>query len=55
MSVNGKNIHEIEVFLESNLTFKIRIFIWGLANNLHTHTYKKYEKSGKFIILSNLI
>ena len=30
-----KNIHEIGVFLDSNLNFKIRAFIWGLAKDLH--------------------
>ena len=32
MSMNGKNIHEIGVFLDSNLNFTIRVFTWGLAS-----------------------
>ena len=35
MFINGKNIHEIGVFLDSNLNFTIKVFIWGLANDLH--------------------
>ena len=50
MSINGKNIHEIGVFLDSNLNFAIRVFTWGLANDLHI--CKNCEKP---IILSNLI
>ena len=50
MSINGKNINEIGVFLDSNLNFTIRVFTWGLAN--HLYIYKNYKKP---IILSNLI
>ena len=53
MSINGKNIHEIRIFLDSNLNFTIRLFTWGLAYDLHI--CKKYEKPAKHIFLSNLI
>ena len=53
MLINGKNIHEIGVFLDSNLTFTIMVFIWGLADDLHI--CRKHEKPAKHIILSNLI
>ena len=53
MSINGKNIHQIGVFLDSNLNFTIRVFTWGLANDLYI--CKKYEKPAKNIYLSNLI
>ena len=53
MSINGKNIHVIGVFIGNNLNFRIRDFTWGLANN--RHICKNYEKPGKHIILSNLI
>ena len=53
MSVNGKNIPEIGVFLDSNLNFTIRAFTWGLANGLHINRY--YEKNTKHIIMFNLI
>ena len=56
MSTNGKNVHEIpeiEVFLDSNLDLKIRVFTWGLVSDLYI--CKKYEKSAKYIIPSNLI
>ena len=36
---NVDEIHEIEVFLGSNLNFTIRIFTWGLAN--YDNIYKK--------------
>ena len=49
----GKNIHEVRVFLDINLSFTIRVFIWGLAKDLHICT--KYEKHAKHIIMSNLI
>ena len=48
MSINRKNIRKIGVFLDSNLNFKIRAFIWILGNDLHI--CKK-----PCIILSNLI
>ena len=38
MSINGKNIHkipEIEVFLNGDLNFTIRVFTWVPANDLH--------------------
>ena len=35
MFINGKSIHGIGVFLDRNLNFTIRVFIWGLANDLH--------------------
>ena len=38
MSTNGKSIREIPeigVFLDSNLNFTIRVFTWGLENDLH--------------------
>ena len=38
MSIDGKNIYEIpemRVFLDGNLNFRIRVFTWGLANDLH--------------------
>ena len=54
ISINGNNIHEIGVFLGSNLKFIMRVFTRGLANDLHI-CQKKYEKSAKYIILSNLI
>ena len=50
MSINGKNIHEIGVFLDSNLNFTIRVFTWGLTNDLDI--CKNYKKP---IILSNLV
>ena len=56
MSINGKNIHDIEVVLDSNMNFTIRVYqiiTWGLANNLHI--YKTYEKLAEHIILSNSI
>ena len=34
MSINGENVHEkseIELLLDSNLNFTIRVFSWGLA------------------------
>ena len=34
MSINGK-YSEIGVFLDSNLSFTMTIFTWGLANDLH--------------------
>ena len=52
MSINRKKINETGVFLDNNLSFKIKVFISGLANDLHIH--KKYEKSTKLIIPSNL-
>ena len=51
MSINGKNIHKIGVFLDSNLNFTIRVFTWDLVNDLHI--CKIYEKPAKYIILSN--
>ena len=48
MSINGKNIHEIGVFLDSNLNFAIRVYTWGIANDLHI--CKNYKKP---IILPN--
>ena len=53
MFINVKNILDIEVFLDSNKNFTIRVFTWGLANNLHI--YKNYEKLAEHIILSNSI
>ena len=50
MSIDGKNIHEIGVFLDSNLNFTIRVFTWDLANDLCI--CKNHVKP---IILSNLI
>ena len=50
MPINGKKIHKIVVFLDSNVSFTIRVFTWGLANDLHI--CKNYEKP---IIPSNLI
>ena len=50
MSVNGKNIHEIlviGVFVDSNLNFTIRIFTFGVTNDLQT--CKKYAKPAKLI------
>ena len=35
MFITGKTTHGIGVFLESNLNFTIRVFVWGLANDLH--------------------
>ena len=35
MSNNGKKIHEIGIFLDRNLNFTIRVFVWSLANDLH--------------------
>ena len=35
MSINGKKYSEIEVFLDSNLSFTIRAFTWSLPNDLH--------------------
>ena len=35
MFITGKTTHGIGVFLESNLNFTIRDFVWGLANDLH--------------------
>ena len=52
-SINEKNINEIGFFLDSNLNFTIRVFTWGLTNDLHL--CKKYEKPAKHVILSNLI
>ena len=46
-----KNIHGIGVFLDSNLNFTIRVFIWGLANDLDI--WKKMKTLQKRIILSN--
>ena len=48
MSING-NTSEIGVFLDSNLSFTIRIFTWGLTNDLHI--CKKYEKLAKYVTL----
>lgn len=56
MSISGKNVHvtpEIEVLLDGNLNFAIKVFTWGLANN--HGTCKKYEKLAEHIILSNSI
>ena len=53
MPINEKNINEIGVFLDGNLNFTIRVFTWGLPNDLHL--CKKDEKPVKHIILSNLI
>ena len=50
MSINEKNVHEIRVFLDSNLNFTIRVFTWGLENDLHI--CKNYKKP---IIPSNLV
>ena len=33
---NLNEIHEIEVFLGSNLNFIIRVFTWGLSNDDNT-------------------
>ena len=35
MFINGKNIYEIRVFLDSNLNFAIRDFTWDLENDNH--------------------
>ena len=51
MSINGKNVHvkpEIEVFLDSNMNFTIRVFTWGLANN--HNVCKKYENPAEHIL-----
>ena len=48
MSINGKH-SEIGAFLDSNLSFTIRIFTLDLANDLHI--CKKYEKPAKHVIL----
>ena len=48
-----ENTYEIGVSLESNLDFKIRVFIWGRANDLRI--CKKYGKPITYIILYNLI
>ena len=48
-----ENTYEIGVSLESNLDFKIRVFIWGRANDLRL--CKKYGKPITYIILYNLI
>ena len=50
MSINGKKIYEIGVFLDNNLNFTVRVFTWDLANDLHI--WKNYKNP---IILSNLI
>ena len=34
MPINGKKIHGIGAFLDSNLNFTFRVFIWGLSNYL---------------------
>ena len=49
MSINGKKHSEIGVFLDSNLSFTIRFFIWGVANDLHI--CKKYKIPAKNVIL----
>ena len=43
MSINGKNIHKIGVFLDSTFNFTVKAFTCGLANDLHI--CKKDEKS----------
>ena len=48
MPINGKNIYEIRIFLDSNLNFIIKVFTWGLTNDLHRYT--KYKKLAKNII-----
>ena len=48
-----ENTYEIGVSLESNLNFKIRLFIWGRANDLHI--CKNFGKPITYIILYNLI
>ena len=53
MSINGKNIQEIGVFLDNILNFTIRDFTWGLANNLHI--CKNYKNPAEHVILPNLI
>ena len=56
LSIDGKNYNNevpgIKVFLDSNLSFTVRIFTWGLVPDLDVS--KKYEKHAK-PILSNLI
>ena len=38
---------EIGVFIDSGLSFTIRIFTWGPEN--HCHICKKYEKPAKHV------
>ena len=56
LSIDGKNYNNevpgIKVFLDSNLSFTVRLFTWGLVPDLDVS--KKYEKHAK-PILSNLI
>ena len=35
MSVNGKKHSETGVFLDSNLSFTIRVCTWGITNDVH--------------------
>ena len=50
MSINGKKYFEIGVFLDSNLSFTIRVFTLGLANDLHI-CKRRYEISAKHVTL----
>ena len=58
MLINGKNVHEIpeiEVFLDNNLNFTVKVFTWGLASD--HDICKKYvkPKHAKRMILSSFI
>ena len=50
MFINGKNIHGAGVFLDSNLDFTIRVFIWGLANDLHICKNMKHLQNVSFCL-----
>ena len=46
-------IPEIDIFIDSDLNFTIRVFAWCLEKD--HEIYKKFDKSVKKITLSNLI
>lgn len=56
MSINGGNVHEkseIELLLDSNLNFTIRVFSWGLAKII---ICKKNESlQNIFFLISTII
>ena len=45
----GKNIHGIWVFLEGNLNFTMKVFIFGLANDLYVYKNMKNPQNYHFV------
>ena len=54
MGKMGKNLEkpsENGFFLDSNLSFTIRVFTWGLANDLYICIKNVYQKPAKHVSL----